>query len=517
MIVKGMVKKGEYFDSVSLMIAANAINQMDGVADSAVMMGTQENKAILESSGFLLQAFRDAEDSDLLVAVKARDEAAANVVMENIDNELTRLRHKDHRGSDFMPRSLEGAVDALPGANLVLISVAGKYAADEARRALKKGLHVMIFSDNVPLEQEIMLKHLAREKGLLVMGPDCGTAIINGVPLAFANVVKRGKIGVIAASGTGLQEVTTLISNNGGGISQAIGTGGRDVKQEVGGIMFTAALQALARDPGTTAILLVSKPPHPDVLKTIGAEVARIDTPVAAVFLGAEPEQVKAYGITPAQDLEEGAIRVLELAGVQEPFAPGIDISETARMIADRLTGEQKYLRALFTGGTFCSETQVILSGMEGIYSNAPTAGSLPMPDLNESVQHTVMDLGEDEFTVGKPHPMIDFSTRNQRILKEAADPETAVILLDLVLGYGANMNPIPELVPVITEAKQLAENGGRELPVVCSVTGTDSDPQDRSRVKKALEEAGAVVCRSNAEATRLCAESLRVLGALRG
>lgn len=505
MIIKGIIKKGEYFDSVSLMIAANAINQTDGVLDSAVMMGTDENKTILERSGFLLPEFRDAEDSDLLVAVKTRSEAAASAALENIGVELTRLRYKEEGRSDSAPKSLDSALEALPGANLALISVAGKYAADEARKALDKGLHVMIFSDNVPLDEEIQLKQLARKKQLLVMGPDCGTAIINGVPLAFANVVKRGKIGVIAASGTGLQEVSTLISNNGGGISQAIGTGGRDVKREVGGMMFTAALQALAHDPGTAAILLVSKPPDPEVLDAIGAEVRRIDTPVAAVFLGAHPEHVKTFGITPARDLEEGAIRVLELAGIREPLTGGIDIDKTARAITGRLTSEQKYLRALFTGGTFCSETQVILAGMEDIYSNAPTAGSQLLPNLDISVKHTVMDLGEDEFTMGKPHPMIDFSTRNQRILQEAKDPETAVILLDLVLGYGANMNPIPELVPVIKQAGQLAGSEGRELTVVCSITGTDNDPQERSKVKKALEEAGAIVCRSNAAAVKLC------------
>jgi succinyl-CoA synthetase alpha subunit len=368
----------------------------------------------------------------------------------------------------------------------------------------------MIFSDHVPLEKEIELKKYAQKYNLLVMGPDCGTTIINGVPLAFANVVKPGNIGVAAASGTGLQEVTALISNAGGGISQAIGTGGRDVKKEVGGIMFISALKALAADENTHAILLVSKPPHPEVLKKIGKEVKTIKKPVAAVFLGANPEQVKTYGIIPAPDLEEGAKKILELAGIKANFPGAQEINKIANQEVKKLNKEQKYLRALFTGGTFCSETQVILQDIPGIFSNTPTANSLPMKDIRESEKHTIIDLGADEFTMGKPHPMIDFSTRNKRIIQEANDKATAVILLDLVLGYGANLNPLPEIIPVINKVKQLAREQNREIPVVCSVTGTDEDPQNRGRVVEALKNAGAIVCSSNAKASKLCKQIIK-------
>jgi hypothetical protein len=293
-----------------------------------------------------------------------------------------------------------------------------------------------------------------------------------------------------------MQEVTTLISNGGGGISQAIGTGGRDVKKEVGGLMFIAALEALAQEKNTHAILLVSKPPHPEVLQKIGREVSTINKPVAAVFLGADPNLVKKYGITTASDLEEGAKTILELAGIQPTFPDAMDMEKTAKETVSRLNKEQKYLRALFTGGTFCSETQVILQDVKDVFSNAPTANSSPLKDAWKSEKHTVIDLGEDEFTVGKPHPMIDFSTRNKRIMEEAKDKETAVLLLDLVLGYGANMNPLPELIPVIEKIK---------VPIVCSVTGTDQDPQNKGKVVEALKNAGVIVCRSNAEASKLC------------
>jgi succinyl-CoA synthetase alpha subunit len=512
-IIKGILKKGEYFDSVSLMIAANKINQIEGVIDSAVVMGTKENKAILKASGFLIEQFQDAGDTDLLIAVKTATRDAAEKVLENIDAELKKLIKKKDTPGLFTPKSIDAAIEALPGANLSLISVPGKYAADEAMKALEKGLHVMIFSDHVPLEKEIELKKYAQKHHLLVMGPDCGTAIINGVALAFANVVKPGNIGVVAASGTGLQEVTTLISNAGGGISQAIGTGGRDIKKEVGGIMFISALQALAADDSTHAILLVSKPPHPEVLQKIGKAVKTIKNPVAAVFLGADPEQVKTYGIVPAPDLEEGAKRIIELAGIKANFPNALDINQIAHQEVKKLNKEQKYLRALFTGGTFCSETQIILKDIPGIFSNTPTANSLAMKDIMKSEKHTIIDLGADEFTLGKPHPMIDFSTRNKRIIQETKDKETAVILLDLVLGYGANLNPLPEIIPVINKAKQLAREQNREIPVVCSVTGTNEDPQNRRHVVEALKNAGVIVCGSNAEASKLCKQMIYAFG----
>lgn len=503
--IKGIIKKGEYFDSISLMIAAQKIKKIKGVIDSAVTMGTKENKTILKASDFLIDEFQKAEDTDLLIVVKAETAEIINTVLENIDKELKELRKRGSIEVDFTPKSLEGAVKSMPDANLSLISVPGKYAADEAMKALRMDLHVLLFSDNVSLEKEIELKRYAQKSNLLMMGPDCGTAIINGIPLAFANKVNRGNIGVVAASGTGLQEVTTFISNYGGGISQAIGTGGRDVKKEVNGIMFILALKALAEDKNTASILLVSKPPHQSVLQKIGEEVKKIKKPVAAVFLGADPEQVNAYGIIYASDLEEGAKTILELTGIKPDYSTHLDIEKIAKEVVKKLNKEQKYLRALFTGGTFCSETQIILKDLKDVFSNTPTANSTSLKDVWKSEKHTIIDLGEDEFTIGKPHPMIDFSTRNKRIIDEAKDKETAVILLDLVLGYGANMNPLQGLVPIIKEAKQLALDDGREIPIVCSVTGTDQDPQSRVRVIETIKNIGVIVCQSNAEASKLC------------
>jgi succinyl-CoA synthetase alpha subunit len=287
MTVQGEIRTGVYFDSVTLMMVSRDLLSLEHVADATAIMATRENKAILRASGLWCDQFESAGDTDLILAVKAETAEAAAAALEAADGHLQQATHRE-ADVQHLPASIASAVRALPGANLALISIAGRYAAEQARQALESGLHVMLFSDNVSLASEIALKSLARERGLLMMGPDCGTAILNGVPLAFANAVNRGDIGMVAAAGTGLQEVSTILSNEGAGVSQAIGTGGRDVKREVGGIMFLEALAALRDDPATRVVVLISKPPHETVLRRIGEAVAGIGKPVIAAFLGAD-------------------------------------------------------------------------------------------------------------------------------------------------------------------------------------------------------------------------------------
>jgi succinyl-CoA synthetase alpha subunit len=512
MVIKGLIKKGEYYDSVTLMRAVKRVNELSGVIDSAIVMGTKENRSILEASGLMLDQFRTCIDSDLLIVVKTENDAGADKVLEEVKSVLKSVRKRDNSDSTPLPRSMDAAVKIIPDANLVLISVAGKYAGDVAMKALQRGMHVMLFSDNVPLEQEIDLKRYAVSQGLLVMGPDCGTAIINGVQLAFANVVNRGDIGIVAAAGTGLQEVSCLISNAGAGISQAIGTGGRDVKKEVGGLMFIESMRMLSYDEHTKIILLVSKPPHPEVLEKIGSVVKEIRKPVVAAFLGVKADYLKKYGIIPAGSLEEAALFSVALSSgkkigdIQNTFGKRKEaIKDIAKPEAGKLQPGQKYIRGLFSGGTFCYEAQLFLMDMvEGIYSNAPTGKSLKLENSLQSQKHTLIDLGEDEFTVGRPHPMIDFSLRDKRLIEEAKDAETAVILLDIVLGYGSNPDPLKEIIPAIKKAQQTAVEGGRHLPFICSVTGTNADPQNRSKVMKGLRDAGVLVMESNAAASTL-------------
>jgi succinyl-CoA synthetase alpha subunit len=496
MIVIGQVRKGAYFDSVTLMRVGKEITSLPGVADAAVVMGTKSNKAILNSSGLLTPKLNDAGDTDLLIVVKAETETAAQAALTAVDALLKKTGKT--ASAECHPVSLRGALDALPDANLALISVAGRYAGDEAMRALENGLHVMLFSDNVPLEKEIALKKFAAKRGLLVMGPDCGTAIINGVPLAFANAVNRGNIGIVAAAGTGLQEVSCIISNAGAGISQAIGTGGRDVKKEVGGIMFIEALKALAKDEQTKVILLVSKPPHPAVLNRIKKVLKGIRKPVVTMFIGES-----------SATLEEAALAAVALSRGEKPgkVARDAKIDSIAKREAAKRKKQQQYVRGLFSGGTFCAEAQILFGEMlSNVYSNAPAGRAKQLKDSLKSQKNTVIDLGEDEFTVGRPHPMIDYSLRNKRILQEAEDPQTAVILLDVVLGYGSNPDPAAELTGIIHQASH-------SVSVVCSITGTDKDPQNRSRVEAALRKAGAIVMPSNAAACKLAGSIIKLLG----
>lgn len=512
MMVTGILKRGEYFDSVSLMLIAKKISELEIVLDSAAVMGTPENKSILQTSGLLTNELQNASDMDLMIAFKCNSQNESDLILQKINEFLKKSGNAVKSSGSLNPSSIESAIKVLPGANLVMISVAGKYAGDEAMKALHNGLNVMLFSDNVSIEKEIELKKFAKEKGLFVMGPDCGTAIINGVPLAFANVVNRGNIGIVAASGTGLQEVSCLISNSGCGISQAIGTGGRDVKKDVGGIMFLEGIKALDEDKNTEVILLVSKPPADEVIIKIVELVNKIEKHVVGVFLNSPIELFKDSKITIAKTLEEGAMLAAALSqkkNVEEVFKSlktrELELKAIAENESAKLSADQKYLRALFSGGTFCDETQMFFQNIsEDVFSNTPVGSVKKIKDAWKSEKHTIIDLGDDEFTVGKPHPMIDYSTRNKRILYEANDPETAVILLDIVLGYGSNMDPLSEIVPVIKEVKEITSRQKRYLPIICSVTGTDKDPQNRTTVAAALAAEGMLVMESNAAASKL-------------
>ncbi len=495
----GRVKQGFYFDSVTLMRVGRELSGFPGVAEASVVMATEANKSILAMSDLLLSEFKKSGDQDLLIVVKAKDAKAADAALAKAEELLSRKKKPAAAGGTAAPapRDVASAVAGLPGANLALISVAGRYAAREARKALDLGLHVMLFSDNVSIEEEVALKKFAHKKGLIVMGPDCGTSIVNGVPLAFANVVSKGPIGIVGASGTGTQEVTCIIANEGSGVSQAIGTGGRDVKDAVGGIAFLDAMQALADDRETKVILLVSKPPQPGVLKKIYALIRKIKKPVVALFLG--------EGGTPAT-LEQAALLAVAHANRADPVQALAHLTrrdevlaaEARALVAKRKKTKGRYLRGLFSGGTFCAEAQVVLDGIvRHLYSNAPLGDSLKLKNAWKPEKNSVVDLGEDEFTVGRAHPMIDFTLRNKMILEQAADPDVAVILLDVVLGYGANLDPAAELVPVIQKA-------AKQVFVVAGVNGTIGDPQNRAQVVEALREAGAHVQLTNAAACKL-------------
>ncbi|MFH1928407.1 MAG: acyl-CoA synthetase FdrA [Chloroflexota bacterium] len=511
MPIRCIIKPSEYHDSVTLMEIARELTQLPGVSDAAVVMATEANKSILREAGLLLPEIEAAGANDLVIVVLAENEVAAEWALESAGKHLVR-RPQASEGTTVAPRTIQGAVRQNPESNLAVISVAGQYAAAEAWEALRNGLHVLLFSDNVSIEDEVALKKYAAERGLLMMGPDCGSAIINGVALGFANVVPRGPVGIVSAAGTGLQEVSTLLSRLGVGITQAIGTGGRDLKEAVGGIMMLEGLKALQDDSETGVILLVSKPPSPTVAKRVLDQVKLSHKPTVVCFLGADPVPITDAGAIPARTLQEaGHLAAAEVQGhtnasVGEMIKrERVDLEARAVELRKRLGTGQKYMRGLFSGGTLASEALVIWKDtLAGVRSNLAADPGLRLKDATRSEGNCAVDLGGDEFTVGRPHPMIDNDLRIHRLIHEAADPEVAVIVLDVVLGYGAHPDPAGELGAAIRQARGKAASEGRELIFVTSVTGTKGDPQGLDRQVRALEDAGVVVCECNAAAARL-------------
>lgn len=508
-----------YRDSVSLMQFSEKIKALPGIRQASAVMATENNISLLLEAGLLDQTIPPSPN-DLLIVVEGEDSAAAQSALEQAEQILKQKPVSDEGGETqaITPRSLVMGLEALPGASLALVSTPGEYAAAEALKALHLGMHVMLFSDNVSLTDEILLKQYAQQHDLLVMGPDCGTAVINGVPLGFANVVRRGRIGVVAASGTGLQQVTCLIDRWGGGISQAIGTGSHDLHVQVGGITMRQGMAALAADLDTQVILLISKPPAPAVAQQVLEQAAGCGKPVVVDFIGADPSIVNGEGLYAARTLEEAASMAVQLAQGRSPemlsSALPAEVEEQAAAAAAQLRPEQRYIRGLFSGGTFCFESLLLLGELLGpVYSNIPLKEEYRLKDVWKSQGHTAIDLGDDLFTQGRPHPMIDFRLRNDRIVKEASDPETGVILLDIVLGYGSNMDPAGELAPAIAQARQVAQLGGRNLVFVGSVCGTQGDPQRLDQQEAVLREAGMLLVESNAQAARLAAAIIRRKG----
>lgn len=504
--------KNLYRDSVSLMQFSEKLRVLDGIKQASAVMATENNISLLVEAGLLAQAVPPTPN-DLLIVVEGKDESSVNEALDSAEAMLKQKSAESGEGGvrRVPPRSIEMALESMPAANFVLISTPGEYAAAEARKALQLGLHVMMFSDNVSMEEEIPLKQYARKHNLLFMGPDCGTAIINGIPLGFANVVRRGDIGVVAASGTGLQQVTCLVDRFGCGITQAIGTGGHDLKSEVGGITMLQGIDALAADPKTKVILLVSKPPSADVMKNVLEKAEQSGKPVVVIFIGAEPSSVTRGNIVGVKTLEDAAVAAVKLSKGKSAgrFSNALPAKYAAlvKPSAKKLKKDQKYVRALFSGGTFCYENLLLMSEELGaVYSNIPLKKEHKLKNVWKSQAHTAIDLGDDLFTQGRPHPMIDFRLRNERMIQEAKDPSTAIILLDVVLGYGSNMNPAGELVPAILESQKIATKAKRKIIFVGFVCGTDTDPQNLINQEEMLREAGVILTESNAQAARLAA-----------
>lgn len=490
-VVLHEIRKGFYLDSVALMRLSREIAGMPGVVEAALMMGTPANIAIMRNAG-LLASDVSTQGSDLVLAVKAENENAARFALDDALKALDKPKAQASGKSEWRPRSIASAVAATPAANIALISVPGEFAAAEARKALNRGLHVLMFSDNVSIADELSLKQLAREAGLLMMGPDCGTAVINGAPLAFANKLKRGKVGIIGASGTGTQEISCLVSEAGVGISHAIGVGGRDLKKDIGGITTLMAIDALDADPGTDHVVLISKPPHPDVARAVIARIARSPKTYTVCFIGAASADLPGNARF-AATLRQAA----ELALGGRTVGAGFNAAAVAARLPHRQ--EASRIEGLFAGGTLCAEAQVVLTaGGRKVASNAAIPGVVALDGHGSTGCDRMIDLGADEYTQGRPHPMIDPSVRDDALRAALINPDVAVILLDLVIGYGAHADPASHLAGVV-------EKRAANAPVlIASVTGTELDHQVRSVQIRRLEDAGIVVAPSNEQACEL-------------
>ncbi len=508
------IRKNTYYDSVALMLISKEVGKMEIVKEVLVGMGTELNKELAENLGLSNASIMELGPNDFFVSVLTNEKNDFSQVMEKVNELLT--QKKESSSGEYNPPTFDAAVKFAPDSNLVLISLPGAYAFDEAKKALDNGMNVMLFSDNISIEQEKMLKETGREKGLLVMGPDCGTAIINNVPLAFANVIKPGSIGVIGASGTGTQEVSVIIEKLGGGVSQVIGTGGRDLSKDIGGIMMMEAIKALTYDDATKVIVLISKPPAPEIAEKVLQLAKDSGKPFVVDFIGGDPDTIKKYDGIPGYTLEDTAYKAVALArGEEVKDMLGFNLAdEEIDAIVNRevakLQPDQKYLRGIYTGGTLCDEAMKLLfNELGGIYSNIPLKPEFLLEDIHKSQKHTCIDLGDDVFTVGKAHPMIDPSGRQARLVAEAKDGSIAVILMDFVLGYGAHIDPVGEMLPSVEKAKEILKEQGKEVIWVASVCGTEGDPQDLLDQEKRLIDAGFVVMPSNAQAVRFISKVL--------
>jgi FdrA protein len=507
-----VIRKNQYYDSVFLMGVNKRLSQTKGVLQTAVLMASEKNKQLLADIGIQGDQIDAAQPNDLIVAVIADTAQIVDTVLGELDKALLALEEKEVVSH---LRTLDDGLAEKPHANLAVLTIPGEYVFREARKALDAGLNLFIFSSNVPIEEERKLKELAAEKKLLVMGPDCGTSILNGIGIGFANKVNRGVFGAIGPSGTGLQEFTSQIHNAGLGISHAIGTGSHDLSDEIGGITTLQALNALEADPQTKVISIIAKPPGGKTLERLLARLKTFSKPVICCFLGARKDSIEGGdALTWAPTIDDAVLAAIQLVG-EKPTTTRLELTGQERELAaksrEEWNPEQRFLRGLFAGGTFCYQSQQIL-GEAGIvvHSNAPLDAQTKLAHPDRSIEHTLIDMGDETYTLGKPHPMIDGTLRAQRILSEGRDPSVAVLLLDFILGYNASMDPVGELYDAIIAAKRTIRQQGGALTIVASICGTEDDPQELDLQEKLLHEAGVTVFHSNAKAALFCCELLK-------
>jgi len=517
MIKLTIVRKNRYFDSVFLMQVAKRITAVPGVRDASALLATPANKKVLTELGFghgeREADFDAAGPNDLVIAVEG-EEAAVRGVASDPEAWLQRPAARDEStlaagAAQREPRSIREAVEARPDSSVAVISVPGEHAAREARAALDQGLNVFLFSSNVSVEDERALKEAARGRGLIVMGPDCGTAFLCGAGIGFANAVRRGPIGIVGSSGTGMQEFASLVHAAGSGISHGIGTGSRDLSDAIGGISTLTAVEALEADPGTALIAILSKPPGEQAARILMERLGTCRKPVVLCLLGASTAPAGGRRVLAASlidDAVELALRQSGHAGTVQPRPLAETLRAMAASEAAKMKPGQRHVRGLFAGGTFCYQSQAIFRGAGlVVHSNSPMAGMKALADPRVSRESSFVDMGAETFVEGRPHPMIDATLRRRRLEQEGNDPTVAVILLDFILGAISSRDPVGDLVPAIRAARDSAHRRGDHLCFVASVCGTDEDAQGLAAQRGTLSDAGVFVFSSNAQAADFC------------
>jgi succinyl-CoA synthetase alpha subunit len=508
-----VVKKNRYLDSVFLMLLARRIAARPGITDASAVLGTAANLAVLAGMGYGGADFAAAGANDLVLALEGEPDALEAVAA---DAEAWLAQGSGTPGSAVRePRTVAEAVAQRPDSSLAVISVPGEHAAREARAALRAGLHVFLFSSNVPLAEEVDLKTEAAARGLIVMGPDCGTAYLGGAGVGFANAVRRGPIGIVGSTGTGMQEFSCLVHQAGSGLSAGIGTGSRDLSDAVGGRSTLAAIEALEADPETRVVTVLAKPPDPAAAARLRSRLDRCAKPVVLCLLGAEPGR-SGGNVRTAATIDGAARLALEAVGLDRaglPECDGADLRTAAAAQVARMGPRQRWIRGLFSGGTLCYQAQAIFrqAGLK-VHANAPLEGMPELSDPHCSVGDTFVDLGAEIFVQGRPHPMIDGTQRRRRLEQEAEDPEVALVLLDFILGAISSRDPVGDLLGAVRGAQEAARRRGGHLCVAASVCGTDQDAQGLQAQVRALAEAGVLVFHTAAQAAAFCREAMVML-----
>lgn len=503
------MKENYYRDSLQLLKISDALKHSDGIVEAVVIMGTETNKQLLTRLGFISLELSKAKDTDMVIAIRALDEQSLKKGLIKFDEILegaqTNLSQKER------VRDLDSALVALPNTNLAVVSIPGEYARDISFKIIDKGIHLHLFSDHVPIEDELEIKKYALEKHVLVMGPGAGTVIIDGKGVGFANVVSTGPVGLVAAAGTGLQEVSSLLDRTGIGLKHGLGVGGNDPKEKIGGLMMLESIKMLEKYDDIKVVGIISKPPSPSVQnKLFNYIVNETRKKYAIAFIGGvklEIPKEHQQRIIQTNTLHSATLAIAKHMSEEtfrraskEISIPSQELVGLIKKESEKLAKKQSYIRALYTGGTLAYESQIILREIfDGIFSNEPIEGIKKLPDSFKSQEHTIVDLGDEEFTQGRPHPMIDPTIRKLKIIEEARDENVAVILMDFVLGYGSNPDPVGALIDKIVEAKEIAEKNERYLSIVASVCGTRKDPQGYDKSVERLKSAGALVMPTNA------------------